>query len=60
MEVPAFFESDKWLWIISPAFCSALFGVVKYGPKWCDVILRHKREMLRINLREAARKEELN
>jgi hypothetical protein len=59
MEVPAFFEPDKWLWIIGSAFCSALWGLVKYGHKWLAVILYHKREMIRINLKETAKKEDL-
>lgn len=60
MEGPAFFEPYKWFWISSPAFCGTLlFVLVKYGHKWCAVILHHKREMLRINLKEAARKEAL-
>jgi hypothetical protein len=55
MGVTELFGIYKWLGIAG----LALFGLVKYGHKWLDVMLHHKREMLRINLKEAARKEDL-
>jgi hypothetical protein len=73
MEFPAFSDPEKWLGVIKDlgfekaiifmvclAFCLALGGMVIKGPAWLEVILYHKREMLRIKLKETARKEALN
>lgn len=70
MGFQAFADPEKWIGLINAigfdkaiilmvclAFCLAF---LVRGPAWMDVILRHRREMLKIENKEKARKEALD